>query len=91
MCCSFYTLLFDLTEEPSVSISQSMDVSFSTDIPATATIDEDHIPPEFFEEPQSQMVEEGSPARFTCDVDGDPVPSGEFKRISSPFSNAVVT
>lgn len=69
----------NFAEEPSVSISisQSMDVdvSLSTDMPCTATMDEDHIPPEFFEEPQSQMVEEGTTAVFTCDVDGDPVPS----------------
>ncbi|XP_071495768.1 uncharacterized protein [Diadema antillarum] len=81
--------MLTVNEEPSVSISisQSMDVSFSTDIPCTATIDEDHIPPEFFEEPQSMMVEEGAPARFTCDVDGDPVPSVTWSKDGRPFTD----
>lgn len=39
-------------------------------------MDEDHIPPEFFEEPESAVVEEGQTARFVCDVDGEPIPKG---------------
>lgn len=69
-------IITSLTEEPSVSISMTgtQEVSYSTS--QHAMMDEDHIPPEFFEEPESAVVEEGKTARFVCDVDGEPIPKG---------------
>ena len=65
-------------EEPSVSIS----INISQDVTATTTdqaiMDDENIPPEFFEEPQSMTIEEGGMARFVCDVDGEPVPTGNL-------------
>ena len=42
------------------------------------TIEDEHIPPEFFEEPTSTTAEEGGCAKFVCDVDGEPIPSGKL-------------
>ena len=46
-------------EEPSISISitGTQEVSYSTS--QHAIMDDNHIPPEFFEEPEAAVVEEG--------------------------------
>ena len=72
--------LFVITEEPSgsMSLSVSMTQTSITEQATGATIEDEHIPPEFFEEPCSTTVEEGGCAKFVCDVDGEPIPNGKL-------------
>ena len=65
-----------------MSLSLSMTQTSMTTDQATGmsgmTIEDEHIPPEFFEEPVSTSVEEGGVAKFVCDVDGEPIPAGRL-------------
>lgn len=65
------------TEVYHVSSSQTMVKESSTETlkKSTTVVEKSSVPAKILSKPQSLTVEEGSLARFECDVDGEPAPS----------------